>query len=46
MDEFDDMAPESYVTIDTSVGSFTIELYTTHAPKVCSLSNSPPPPRR
>jgi cyclophilin family peptidyl-prolyl cis-trans isomerase len=24
----------SYVTMDTSVGSFTVELYTKHAPKV------------
>jgi hypothetical protein len=26
----------SYVTIETSVGSLTLELYTEHAPKVCS----------
>ncbi|BEI82152.1 hypothetical protein CcaverHIS002_0300200 [Cutaneotrichosporon cavernicola] len=25
-----------YVTIDTSVGSFTVELYTKHAPKTCN----------
>lgn len=24
----------TYVTFDTSVGSFTVELYTAHAPKV------------
>jgi hypothetical protein len=27
-------APQ-YVTFNTSVGSFTVELYTEHAPKVC-----------
>ncbi|ODN76797.1 peptidyl-prolyl cis-trans isomerase-like 1 [Cryptococcus amylolentus CBS 6039] len=25
-----------YVTIDTSVGAFTVELYTAHAPKTCN----------
>ncbi|WRT65658.1 peptidyl-prolyl cis-trans isomerase-like 1 [Kwoniella shivajii] len=25
-----------YVTLDTSVGSFTVELYTAHAPKTCN----------
>ncbi|CAK9783751.1 putative cyclophilin-like peptidyl prolyl cis-trans isomerase [Cutaneotrichosporon oleaginosum] len=25
-----------YVTLDTSVGSFTVELYTKHAPKTCN----------
>ncbi|WVQ74509.1 peptidyl-prolyl cis-trans isomerase-like 1 [Cryptococcus sp. DSM 104548] len=26
----------TYVTIDTSVGAFTVELYTAHAPKTCN----------
>ena len=28
------MSEPAYVTFDTSVGSFTVELYTAHAPKV------------
>jgi hypothetical protein len=32
------MPEAQYVTIDTSVGSFTLELYTAHAPKVCCLA--------
>jgi hypothetical protein len=31
------MSGAEYVTFDTSVGSFTVELYTKHAPKVGSL---------
>jgi hypothetical protein len=31
----------SYVTLDTSVGSLTLELYTTHAPKVCPSAPLP-----
>lgn len=27
-----------YVTIDTSVGTFTVELYTKHAPKVATVT--------
>jgi peptidyl-prolyl cis-trans isomerase-like 1 len=30
-------AEASYVTFETSVGSFTVELYKAHAPKVCTL---------
>lgn len=30
------MATSQYVTFDTSVGSFTVELYTQQAPKVSS----------
>ncbi|KAK1927524.1 putative cyclophilin-like peptidyl prolyl cis-trans isomerase [Papiliotrema laurentii] len=30
------MSEPTYVTFDTSVGSFTVELYTAHAPKTCN----------
>ncbi|GFZ42596.1 Peptidyl-prolyl cis-trans isomerase-like 1 [Saitozyma sp. JCM 24511] len=30
------MSAPQLVTLDTSVGSFTVELYTTHAPKTCN----------
>ena len=32
------MASSSFVTLDTSVGPLTLELYTAHAPKVCTAS--------
>jgi peptidyl-prolyl cis-trans isomerase-like 1 len=35
------MATSQHVTFETSVGSFTVELYTTHAPKVCSAEEDP-----
>jgi hypothetical protein len=34
------MSAPQFVTLDTSVGSFTVELYTTHAPKVGVLRAS------
>jgi hypothetical protein len=34
------MSAPQFVTLDTSVGSFTVELYTTHAPKVGMLRAS------
>jgi hypothetical protein len=34
------MAEATYVTFETSVGSFTVELYNAHAPKVSPQTSS------